>query len=54
MPYYRITYQHNKRLAEVWDRIERGEEVQPKKTLDVNHSIWLATTGAGFGKMQWR
>ena len=44
----------DKRLAETGSLIERGEVVQPKRTLEINHSIWLATMGAGFGKKQWR
>ena len=50
----RSAYLKDKRLAETGDRIERGEVVQPKNTLEINHSIWLATMGAGFGKKQWR
>ena len=52
--FIRITYTHDKRLAEVGEKIERGELVEGRKTLGTNHSIWLATKGAGFGKLQWR
>jgi hypothetical protein len=41
-------------LAEIGGRIEKGEAVQPKMTMEVNHGIWLANKGAGFGKRQWR
>ena len=50
----RTTYIKNKKLAEVGDRIEKGEVVHPKRTMEINHSIWLTTMGAGMGKMQWR
>ena len=46
----------DKRLAETGARIERGEAVQPKMTLEINHAIWVATLGQGgdFGKVQMR
>ena len=51
---YRFTYSNNKKLAEVGDMIEKGEEVSAKKALDLNHSLWMMTKGAGFGQLQWR
>ena len=51
---FRAAYLNDKQLAETGTRIEKGESVQPKKTPNINHSIWLATMGAGFGKRQWR
>ena len=50
----RVSYLSDKKLAETGRRIKKGEEVQPKKTLNVNHSTWLCTVGAGFGQKQWR
>ena len=50
----RATYLKDKKVAETGTRIEEGEAVQPKMTMETNHAIWLATKGAGFGKMQWR
>jgi hypothetical protein len=47
-------YLTDKHLAETGDRIEKGEEVQPKKTPSINHSIWMTSMGSGQGKMQWR
>ena len=44
----------SKKLAETGARIEKGEVIQPKQTIELNHGLWLATKGAGFGKMQWR
>ena len=41
-------------MAEVGEKIEKGEVVHPRMTLEINHSIWLTTMGAGLGKMQWR
>ena len=51
---FRSVYSKDKLLAETGERIEKGEAVQPKMTLEINHSIWLCTVGAGFGKKQWR
>ena len=34
--------------------IEKGEEVSAKKALDLDHSLWMMTKGAGFGQLQWR
>ena len=50
----RTMYQSSKKLAEVGSKLERLEDVQPKKTLGMNHSIWLMSSGSGFGKKQWR
>ena len=50
----RTTYLTDKRLAETGRRIEEGQHVQPRMTLDVDHGIWLCSVGGGFGKMQWR
>lgn len=50
----RTAYLKSKKLAETGARIEKGEVVQPKQTMELNHGLWLATKGAGFGKMQWR
>ena len=49
-----MTYVQNKELAEVGNKIEKGEKVNALRSLDINHSIWLASLGAGFGKLQWR
>jgi hypothetical protein len=51
---FRIVYQTDKRLAETAKLIEKGECVQPKKTLSINHGIWLTTMGGGFGQKQYR
>ena len=40
-------------MAEFGTTVERGGKVQVKKSPNVDHCIWLATHGAGFGKMQW-
>ena len=50
----RFTYTNDKKLAEVGDMIEKGEEVSAKKALDLDHSLWLMTKGTGFGQVQWR
>jgi hypothetical protein len=44
----------DKRLAETGSKIERGEKVQAKQSMDTPHAIWLATFGSGYGKLQWR
>ena len=51
---YRASYLFDKKLAETGRKIEQGEEVQPKKALNVDHATWLCTVGAGFGQKQWR
>ena len=47
-------YLEDKHLAETGKRIEQGELVQPKMTMEINQALWLMTLGAGFGKSQWR
>ena len=49
----RTAYTHNKKLAAVGEKIEKRDTVEAKKSLCLNHGIWLATKGAGFGKKQW-
>ena len=51
---FRSAYLTNKQLAETGSRLERGESVQPMRTMEVNHACWLITFGGGFGKSQWR
>ena len=41
-------------MASVGDKIEKGETVDSVKAVDVNHCIWIAMHGSGFGKSQWR
>ena len=52
--YSRASYINNKELAAVGNMIERGENVEAVKHINVDHGIWIAMHGAGFGKLQWR
>ena len=49
-----MSYISNKELAAVGNKIEKGESVEAVRKIDVNHGIWIAMHGAGFGKSQWR
>ena len=44
----------SKKLSETGEKIESGEVVQSKLRLEIDHGLWLATTGSGFGKQQYR
>ena len=46
----------DKKMSETGSKIEKGESVQARLSMDVAHAIWLATMGetGGFGKLQWR